>query len=93
MAAMTFVTGMCVFQLTRNVLINPDVRINKAHRTTAVLENQEEGKKYSQHGLRKFLRSRPRKSCLPSTTSSPITNRYIYTYGSGGLEAAASCCA
>ncbi|KVH92630.1 NADH-ubiquinone reductase complex 1 MLRQ subunit [Cynara cardunculus var. scolymus] len=26
MAAMTFVTTMCVFQLTRNVFMNPDVR-------------------------------------------------------------------
>lgn len=59
MAAMTFVTGMCLFQLTRNILLNPDVRINKAHRTTAVLENEEEGEKYAQHSLRKFLRQRP----------------------------------
>lgn len=26
MAAMTFVTSMCVFQLTRNMFMNPDVR-------------------------------------------------------------------
>ncbi|RWR83229.1 hypothetical protein CKAN_01197800 [Cinnamomum micranthum f. kanehirae] len=56
---MTFVTGMCVFQLTRNMLMNPDVRINKAHRSTAVLDNEEEGEKYAQHSLRKFLRTRP----------------------------------
>ncbi|CAL5367543.1 unnamed protein product [Camellia sinensis] len=59
MAAMTFVTSMCVFQLTRNMLTNPDVRINKAHRKTAVLENEEEGERYAQHGLRNFLRTRP----------------------------------
>ncbi|KAL7101066.1 hypothetical protein ABFS83_08G033600 [Erythranthe nasuta] len=59
MAAMSFVTGMCLFQLTRNVILNPDVRINKAHRTTAVLENEEEGWKYREHNLRKFLRTRP----------------------------------
>ncbi|XP_009792586.1 uncharacterized protein LOC107768274 [Nicotiana tabacum] len=59
MAAMTFVTGMCVFQLTRNVLLNPDVRIKKAHRSMAILENEEEGEKYAQHSLRKFLRTRP----------------------------------
>ncbi|XP_071713142.1 uncharacterized protein [Rutidosis leptorrhynchoides] len=59
MAAMTFVTSMCVFQLTRNVFMNPDVRVNKAHRTTAVLENQDEGQKYAEHGLRRFLRTRP----------------------------------
>ncbi|CAI9109878.1 OLC1v1009799C1 [Oldenlandia corymbosa var. corymbosa] len=59
LGAMTFVTGMCVFQLTRNILLNPDVRVNKTHRKTAVLENQEEGEKYAEHGLRKFLRTRP----------------------------------
>ncbi|KAI3452192.1 hypothetical protein Pfo_008857 [Paulownia fortunei] len=59
LAAMGFVTGMCLFQLTRNVILNPDVRVNKAHRATAVLENQEEGEKYAEHSLRKFLRTRP----------------------------------
>ncbi|KAK1317681.1 hypothetical protein QJS10_CPA05g01075 [Acorus calamus] len=59
MAAMTFVTSMCVFQLTRNVFMNPDVRINKAHRTTAILDNKEEGEKYVFHGLRRFLSTRP----------------------------------
>ncbi|KAI9154330.1 hypothetical protein LWI28_024505 [Acer negundo] len=59
MAAMTFVTSMCVFQLTRNLLLNPDVRIDKAQRSKGVLENEEEGEKYAQHGLRKFLRTRP----------------------------------
>ncbi|CAA0828302.1 B12D protein [Striga hermonthica] len=59
MAAMSFVTGMCVFQLTRNVILNPDVRINKVHRSTPVLENQEEGEKYAEHSLRRFLRTRP----------------------------------
>ncbi|OWM84712.1 hypothetical protein CDL15_Pgr027499 [Punica granatum] len=56
---MGFVTSMCIFQLTRNAIMNPDVRINKAHRATAVLDNEEEGKKYAEHGLRKFLRTRP----------------------------------
>ncbi|KAK6154985.1 hypothetical protein DH2020_009233 [Rehmannia glutinosa] len=59
MAAMSFVTGMCIFQLTRNVFLNPDVRVNKAHRSTAILENPEEGEKYVEHSLRKFLRTRP----------------------------------
>ncbi|KAK6155292.1 hypothetical protein DH2020_009540 [Rehmannia glutinosa] len=56
MAAMSFVTGMCIFQLTRNVILNPDVsksynqklfntyQFNKAHRSTAILENQEKEK-------------------------------------------------
>ncbi|GAY46282.1 hypothetical protein WN944_005356 [Citrus x changshan-huyou] len=59
MAAMTFVASMCVFQLTRNVLLNPDVRINKGRRSMGVLENEEEGEKYAEHGLRRFLRTRP----------------------------------
>ncbi|GMH04375.1 hypothetical protein Nepgr_006214 [Nepenthes gracilis] len=56
---MSFVTGMCVFQLSRNILLNPDVRINKAKRSTAVLENSDEGRQYAEHGLRRFLRTRP----------------------------------
>lgn len=34
-------------------------RINKAHRSMGVLENYEEGEKYAEHGLRRFLRTRP----------------------------------
>ncbi|CAL0318750.1 unnamed protein product [Lupinus luteus] len=59
LAAMTFVTSMCVFQLTRNMLQNPDVRINKTRRSMGVLDNKEEGEKYAEHGFRKFLRTRP----------------------------------
>ncbi|XP_072955510.1 uncharacterized protein [Typha angustifolia] len=58
-AAMTFVGSICIFQLTRNVIMNPDVRVNKAARSTAILDNAEEGQKYSQHGFRKFLSERP----------------------------------
>ncbi|KAK1678983.1 hypothetical protein QYE76_039831 [Lolium multiflorum] len=54
-AAMSLVTGMCVFQLTRNVFLNPDVRINKNHRQSAVLENAEEGERYSQHAFRRYV--------------------------------------
>lgn len=54
-AAMSFVTGMCVFQLTRNVLMNPDVRVSKRHRQSAVLDNADEGQRYSQHAFRRFL--------------------------------------
>ncbi|XAR71313.1 hypothetical protein NMG60_11028518 [Bertholletia excelsa] len=59
LAAVSFVGGLVVFQLTRNVFLNPEVRINKEHRSTAVLENADEGEKYAEHGLRKFLRTRP----------------------------------
>ncbi|CAN6199740.1 unnamed protein product, partial [Urochloa humidicola] len=54
-AAMSFVTGMCVFQLTRNVFMNPDVRVNKSNRQSAVLDNADEGQRYSQHAFRRFL--------------------------------------
>ncbi|KAK1678985.1 hypothetical protein QYE76_039833 [Lolium multiflorum] len=46
---------MCVFQLTRNVFLNPDVRISKSHRQSAVLENAEEGERYSQHAFRRYV--------------------------------------
>ncbi|KAJ0980155.1 hypothetical protein J5N97_008410 [Dioscorea zingiberensis] len=68
LAAMTFVTSMCVFQLTRNAFMNPDVRINKAHRTTAVLENEDEGRRYSLHSFRKFL-SHQRPEIMPAINS------------------------
>lgn len=54
-AAMSFVTGMCVFQLTRNVFTNPDVRVSKANRRSAVPDNADEGQRYSQHAFRRFL--------------------------------------
>ncbi|KAK7381219.1 hypothetical protein VNO78_33750 [Psophocarpus tetragonolobus] len=57
--AMTFVVSMVVFQLSRNLLTNPDVRINKTHRNMAVLDNKEEVERYTEHGLRRYLRTRP----------------------------------
>ncbi|XP_022769973.1 uncharacterized protein LOC111313563 [Durio zibethinus] len=57
--ALAFAASMCIFQLTRNAFLNPAVRINKFDRSSAVLENYEEGEKYADHRLRKFLRSRP----------------------------------
>ncbi|KAJ1375610.1 NADH-ubiquinone reductase complex 1 MLRQ subunit [Sesbania bispinosa] len=56
---MAFVTSMVVFQLSRNLLRNPDVRINKERRNMGVLDNKEEGEKYREHGLRRFLRTQP----------------------------------
>ncbi|EMS53792.1 hypothetical protein TRIUR3_24112 [Triticum urartu] len=53
--AMSLVTGMCVFQLTRNVFLNPDVRVSKSNRQSAVPENEEEGERYSQHAFRRFV--------------------------------------
>lgn len=34
-------------------------RINKDHRKSGVLDNQDEGEKYAEHSLRQFLRTRP----------------------------------
>jgi len=34
-------------------------RINKAKRSMGVLGNNEEGERYAEHGLRRFLRTRP----------------------------------
>ncbi|KAK1295867.1 hypothetical protein QJS10_CPB15g01674 [Acorus calamus] len=67
-AAMSFVTGMVAFSLTRNMFMNPDVRINKAHRNTAILDNKEEGERYALHGLRQFLRTR-RPEVMPAINS------------------------
>ncbi|PKA52934.1 hypothetical protein AXF42_Ash001915 [Apostasia shenzhenica] len=50
--------GICGFQLVRNICINPEVRVNKEGRAAGVLENFNEGQRYSEHGLRKFVRGR-----------------------------------
>ncbi|XP_044484661.1 uncharacterized protein LOC123210395 [Mangifera indica] len=57
-AAVGVAVGMCGFQLVRNICINPEVRVNKENRTAGVLENFAEGEKYSEHFLRKFVRTR-----------------------------------
>ncbi|CAL9073592.1 unnamed protein product [Musa acuminata var. zebrina] len=57
-AAVGFAVWMCGFQLVRNVYTNPGVRVNKAGRTSGVINNHEEGHRYAEHGLRKFLRYR-----------------------------------
>ncbi|PQM37749.1 uncharacterized protein Pyn_01471 [Prunus yedoensis var. nudiflora] len=80
MAAMTFVTSLCAFQLTRNVFLNPDVRIDKARRGMGVLENKEEGEKYAEHGLRSSSAPAGLRSCLPSTNSSLKTNDISIIY-------------
>ncbi|KAI4336081.1 hypothetical protein L6164_014655 [Bauhinia variegata] len=57
-AAVGAAIGICGFQLVRNILINPEVRVNKEGRAAGVLENFAEGEKYAEHGLRKFVRNR-----------------------------------
>ncbi|XP_078156254.1 uncharacterized protein LOC144552019 [Carex rostrata] len=58
LAAMGFASGLCVFQLARNVVLNPDVRIMKSQRTTAILDNAEKAQQYHNHAVRDFLLSR-----------------------------------
>ncbi|KAK1294808.1 hypothetical protein QJS10_CPA16g00241 [Acorus calamus] len=56
-ATVGLAVGICGMQLIRNISTNPEVRVTKANRTAGVLENFEEGERYAQHGLRKFLRT------------------------------------
>ncbi|KAJ4848346.1 hypothetical protein Tsubulata_034411 [Turnera subulata] len=57
-AAVGVAVGICGLQLYRNIRINPEVRVNKQNRAAGVLENHQEGEKYSEHGLRKFVRNK-----------------------------------
>ncbi|CAM0952704.1 unnamed protein product [Alopecurus aequalis] len=52
--------GICGMQLVRNITTNPEVRVTKQNRAAGVLENHEEGKRYSQHGVRRFWLSKRR---------------------------------
>nr|XP_043613910.1 uncharacterized protein LOC122585856 [Erigeron canadensis] len=52
------VIGLVATQLIRNISTNPEVRVTKENRTAGILENHEEGEKYAEHGLRKFVRGR-----------------------------------
>jgi hypothetical protein len=38
--------------------LNCAIRVTKENRTAGVLDNFEEGEKYAEHGLRKFVRNR-----------------------------------
>ncbi|KAG6651275.1 hypothetical protein I3843_06G093100 [Carya illinoinensis] len=57
-AAVGVAVGICGMQLVRNICTNPEVRIIKERRAAGVLENFEEGEKYKEHGLRKFVRNK-----------------------------------
>ncbi|GLJ40034.1 hypothetical protein SUGI_0819480 [Cryptomeria japonica] len=67
-AATSVAVTMCVFQLVRNLVTNPDVRISKENRHTEVPKNWEEGKRYAENGMRKFVRKRA-PEVMPSMTS------------------------
>ncbi|KAK9104740.1 hypothetical protein Scep_021584 [Stephania cephalantha] len=57
-AAMGVAVGICGFQLIRNITTNPEVRVSKENRAAGVLDNFAEGEKYSEHGLRRFVRNK-----------------------------------
>ncbi|GMY26455.1 putative UDP-glycosyltransferase 90A1-like [Fagus crenata] len=57
-AAVGVAVGICGMQLIRNICTNPEVRVTKENRAAGVLDNFKEGEKYSQHGLRKFVRNK-----------------------------------
>ncbi|KAM1303749.1 hypothetical protein ACFX2F_021520 [Malus domestica] len=57
-AAVGVAVGICGMQLVRNITSNPEVRFTKQNRTAGVLENHEEGERYAEHGLRKYVRTR-----------------------------------
>ncbi|QCD80926.1 uncharacterized protein LOC114179682 [Vigna unguiculata] len=67
-AAVGVVVGICGMQLVRNICINPDVRVSKEKRSTAVLENSAEGERYAEHVLRKFVRNK-KPQIMPSINS------------------------
>ncbi|GJN12230.1 hypothetical protein PR202_ga30523 [Eleusine coracana subsp. coracana] len=52
--------GICAMQLVRNITTNPEVRVTKENRAAGVLENFDEGRRYSQHGVRRFWLSKRR---------------------------------
>ncbi|KAF5745930.1 hypothetical protein HS088_TW06G00095 [Tripterygium wilfordii] len=57
-AAVGVAVTMCSIQLVRNIFTNPEVRVTKENRLAGVLENQDEGERYAEHAVRKFVRGR-----------------------------------
>eukprot|EP00898_Chlorokybus_atmophyticus_P007490 jgi/Chlat1/7742/Chrsp66S07213 len=50
--------GLCGFHLGRHITASPDVRLRKTDRAAGYLENHDEGQKWRDHGLRRFLAGR-----------------------------------
>ncbi|XVE74842.1 hypothetical protein DITRI_Ditri12bG0050500 [Diplodiscus trichospermus] len=67
-AAVGVAVGICAMQLVRNISTNPEVRLTKENRAAGILDNFEEGERYAEHGLRKFVRKR-RPQIMPSINS------------------------
>ncbi|KAI3430013.1 uncharacterized protein J3R85_008526 [Psidium guajava] len=57
-AAVGVAIGICGFSMVRHMCINPEVRVIKEKRAAGVLDNFSEGRTYSEHALRKFVRNR-----------------------------------
>ncbi|XP_057431961.1 uncharacterized protein LOC130724694 [Lotus japonicus] len=57
-ATVGIAVGICGMQLVRNISTNPEVRVTKQNRAAGILDNFEEGEKYSQHFVRKFVRGK-----------------------------------
>ncbi|MQL78019.1 hypothetical protein Taro_010458 [Colocasia esculenta] len=57
-AAVGTAVGICAFQLVRNITGNPEVRVTKENRAAGILDNFQEGERYKEHGLRKFVRTK-----------------------------------
>ncbi|MCL7022156.1 hypothetical protein MKW94_013105 [Papaver nudicaule] len=65
---MVTVVGLVSMQLIRNITTNPEVRVTKENRAAGILENFEEGEKYTEHRFRKFVRGR-RPEIMPSVNN------------------------
>lgn len=62
--------AMCCFQLSRNLFTNPEVRLLKENRAAGILDNFEEGEKYAEHRVRKYVRNK-------SPEIMPSINKYF----------------
>ncbi|KAJ4822867.1 hypothetical protein Tsubulata_045664, partial [Turnera subulata] len=49
--------GICGLQLVRNITGNPEVRVKKENRAAGILDNFEEGHKYKEHFVRRYVRT------------------------------------
>lgn len=67
-AAVGVAVGICGMQLIRNISSNPEVRVSKEKRAAGVLDNFDEGEKYAEHSLRKFVRNKD-PEIMPSINS------------------------
>ncbi|WVZ62698.1 hypothetical protein U9M48_012412 [Paspalum notatum var. saurae] len=72
--------GICAMQLVRNITTNPEVRVTKENRAAGVLQNHDEGRRYSQHSVRRFWLSKRRDYMqamdnVPTDPNTPTTTK------------------